>query len=148
MTGDDGGKWSIEMDGNNYHTKSEGKDVWLSINPNSYVEVDRTYTATGYYYEDGELEIDTESGLSLRWFANAVLEYMPFNLDFNDFTFDETSKCYYAEVIEVLDYELTEVTFAFEDDMLKTFNMWVGGEVAYSLETTKVGETKVTLPTE
>ena len=148
MTGEDGGEWSIEMDGNNYHTKSEGEDVWLSINPNSYVAVDRTYTATGYYYEDGELEIDTESGLSLRWFANATLEYMPFNLEFEDFIFDESTQCYRAEEILVPDYELTNVAIAFLDDMLLGFDMTVGGNVKYSLDTTKIGETKVTLPTE
>ena len=153
-------KFDIEQDGQKYAGTYGLEEYYFSIDPQTLNPRDDKYDIVGYFYEEGKWESGIEK-LTLSVFAEMLLNYCPFEVSFEDFTYDEQKKAYTAEDLLVEAHEqgdpdsgaypieILSAEYKFEDEQLLSINIVMPGEdgdAMFSLETSMVGKVSITLP--
>ena len=139
-----------EMDGEAYKASNNQSVSVLYVSIDTESLKDGQYDFTLYAYDHSAEKWMTQNvKASLVTFANEI-GYFPFDLDYKEFTYDEEQKAYVAKSFEVeyrgITIVIADAQVEFADGVLQSLEFTYDADTKFTLETSKVGKTSVTLP--
>ena len=139
--------FELQMDDNIYHCEASKGEAYLRMG--ALKESTNTYPLYQYTKENGVWTAEMQEK-TLKEIAMETFMWVPFQLDFDRFEYNEKTKAYEAPTFSIIydgsNYLLRNTSIKFEDGVFQSFETIINNGYQLSYQTKNVGEIDLKLP--